>query len=83
LAKKIPASKGPVTKEDGDGGKEEGKQRNKGPEKWNRATEKGENGTIDRIRRQRKEDVTEDRDGRQETETRDTGQRTGDRGEIK
>jgi hypothetical protein len=46
LATIIPASKDPVSKEYGYGRKEDGKQRNKGPEKWNRATEKGKVGQL-------------------------------------
>ncbi len=81
MATKIPALKDPVTKEYGDGGKEDGKQRNKGPENWNRATEKGKMGQLiglgDRERRMCLGTGTGDK--KQRRETRDRGRETEER----
>jgi hypothetical protein len=66
---------------------EDGKQSNKGYVQWYRATEKGTQGHLIGITRQRKEEMRQQtdhvrhgtKDGRQGTETRDRGQRTGDK----
>ncbi len=70
-----------------DGGKDEGKQRNKGQEQWNRATEEGALGQLKGVRGRRNEDGRQGtdhvrqgtEDGRQGTETSDRGHRTGDK----
>jgi hypothetical protein len=60
-----------------DGGTEGGKQRNKGQELWNGATEKGTLGQLTRVRGRRKEDGTQGTDhARKGTETGDRGLET-------